>query len=179
MVKRRTGGIATAGRTTMTDERNSAATPSGAGRIYKAAIVLVLAASVAGAFYMKQVKRADNGTDSPSTATAAAEPTATKALPRLVDLGADKCVPCKMMAPILEALKKEQAGKLDVVFIDVWKNPDAANPYNINLIPTQIFFGADGKELFRHEGFFAKEDILAKWKELGVALSMPGGTGTP
>ena len=93
---------------------------------------------------------------------------AATALPKLVDLGADKCIPCKMMAPILEEMKKDYAGKLDVVFIDVWKNADAGKQYGINLIPTQIFFDASGKELFRHEGFFAKEDILAKWKELGV-----------
>ena len=92
----------------------------------------------------------------------------TKNLPRLVDLGADKCVPCKMMAPILEGLKKEYGGRMDVEFIDVWKTPDAGKEYGIRVIPTQIFYGPDGKELFRHEGFFGKEDILAKWKELGV-----------
>ena len=91
-------------------------------------------------------------------------------LPRLVDLGASKCVPCKMMAPILEDLKKECEGRLAVEFIDVWKNPDAGKEYGVRMIPTQIFYGADGKESFRHEGFFGKEDILAKWKELGVDL---------
>jgi thioredoxin 1 len=91
-------------------------------------------------------------------------------LPRLVDLGADKCIPCKMMAPILEGLKKEYQGRMDVVFIDVWKNPDEAKKYGIKIIPAQIFFDALGKELFRHEGFFSKEDILAKWKEFGVTL---------
>jgi thioredoxin 1 len=91
-------------------------------------------------------------------------------LPRLVDLGADKCIPCKMMAPVLKELTKEYEGQLVVEFIDVWKNPDAGKPFNINLIPTQIFFDAAGKELFRHEGFFSKKDILAKWKELGVDL---------
>lgn len=94
-----------------------------------------------------------------------------KALPRLVDLGAGKCIPCKAMAPILEELKKTLAGKLDVQFIDVWENPDAGKKYGINMIPTQIFYGADGKELFRHEGFFGREDILGKWKELGVELN--------
>jgi len=93
-----------------------------------------------------------------------------KAIPRLVDLGATKCIPCKMMAPILEDLKKTYVGKLDVQFIDVWENPDAGKEYGINLIPTQIFYDAAGKELFRHEGFFAKEDILKKWKEFGVDL---------
>ena len=90
------------------------------------------------------------------------------ALPRLVDLGADKCIPCKAMAPILKELNREYAGRMDVEFIDVWKNPKAGKAYRIKLIPTQIFFDASGKELFRHEGFFSKKDILAKWKEFGV-----------
>lgn len=94
-------------------------------------------------------------------------------LPRLVDLGADKCIPCKMMAPVLADLKTNYVGRLEVEFIDVWKKPDAGKPYKIKLIPTQIFFGADGQERFRHEGFFSKEDILAKWKELGVDLGDP------
>lgn len=91
-------------------------------------------------------------------------------LPKLVDLGADKCIPCKMMTPVLEDLKKEYAGKLEVVFIDVWKSADEGSKYKIRVIPTQIFYSGEGKELFRHEGFFAKEDILAKWKELGYEL---------
>ena len=94
-----------------------------------------------------------------------------RALPRLVDLGAGKCIPCKMMAPILEDLKKTCAGRLDVQFIDVRESPDASKQYGIRVIPTQIFYGADGKEVFRHEGFFGKEDILAKWKEFGVDLA--------
>jgi len=92
------------------------------------------------------------------------------ALPRLVDLGADKCVPCKMMAPILEELKTEFAGKFTIDFIDVWKNPTASTEYGIKLIPTQVFYAADGTELFRHEGFYGRDDILAKWRELGIEL---------
>jgi thioredoxin 1 len=99
------------------------------------------------------------------------------ALPRLVDLGADKCIPCKMMAPILAALEKEYAGQLKVEFIDVWKNRGAGERYGIQLIPTQIFFDTTGKELFRHEGFYAKKDILAKWAELGAALQAPDSPG--
>jgi thioredoxin 1 len=91
-------------------------------------------------------------------------------LPRLLDLGADKCVPCKLMVPVLEELKKEYAGKLHVEFIDVWKDPDAGKKYGVEIIPTQIFFDPEGKELFRHSGFFGKADILAKWKELGTPL---------
>jgi thioredoxin 1 len=97
-------------------------------------------------------------------------------LPRLLDLGAGKCIPCKMMAPILEELGKEFAGKLIVEFIDVWQNPDGGKQYGVEMIPTQIFFDANGKELFRHTGFFSREDILAKWKEFGVNLT--GNIGT-
>jgi len=88
-------------------------------------------------------------------------------LPLLLDLGADKCVPCKLMAPILEKMEHDYAGKMDVQFIDVWKKPEAAKPYGVRVIPTQIFYGSDGKELFRHQGFYGKEEILAKWQELG------------
>ena len=90
--------------------------------------------------------------------------------PTVADFGARTCIPCKKMAPILEALKKDYAGKLEVEFIDVWKSENEAKKYGINLIPTQIFFDATGKELFRHEGFYGRDDILAKWKELGVKL---------
>ncbi|MCX6894590.1 MAG: thioredoxin family protein [Verrucomicrobia bacterium] len=102
---------------------------------------------------------------------APAAPAETKPLPKLLDLGADKCVPCKMMAPILVELKKEYAGRLEVEFIDVWKNEAAGEKHKIAMIPTQIFFDAAGKELFRHSGFYSKKDILAKWKELGVDLT--------
>jgi len=94
-------------------------------------------------------------------------------LPRLLDLGADKCIPCKKMAPILAELKSNYVGQLEVEFIDVWKNPAAAKLYKVRLIPTQIFYDANGKELFRHEGFFGQKDILAKWQELGIPLKKP------
>jgi thioredoxin 1 len=84
-----------------------------------------------------------------------------------------------MMATVLKELKKEYDGRMEVLFIDVWKDPDAGKAYRIHLIPTQIFFDASGKELFRHEGFFSKGDILAKWKELGVEFKSqaPAGKG--
>lgn len=92
------------------------------------------------------------------------------ARPRLLDLGATQCIPCKKMAPILEELKREYEGRLDVEFVDVWRIPGAADRYGVQAIPTQIFFDASGRELFRHTGFFAKEEILSKWRELGVDL---------
>jgi thioredoxin 1 len=94
-------------------------------------------------------------------------------LPKLIDLGAGKCIPCKKMAPILEALREDFAGQFDVVFIDVWKNRQAAAPYRIKVIPTQIFFDAAGNELFRHQGFYSRQDILGKWAELGYAFTAP------
>ncbi len=104
---------------------------------------------------------------------AAAVPAAAPALPRLVDLGAGKCIPCKQMKPILAELTRNYAGQFTVVFIDVWENREEGPKYGIRMIPTQIFYGADGKELARHEGFMAKKDILAKWQELGVPLTEP------
>lgn len=101
-----------------------------------------------------------------------------KSLPRLVDLGAKKCIPCKQMIPVLAALTNEYAGRLEVVFIDVWENRDAGKPYGIRIIPTQIFYDGSGKELFRHEGYWSKEAILAKFQELGVDLDVaPGPAG--
>ena len=107
----------------------------------------------------------------PALARKAPKPAPPVALPRLVDLGAGKCIPCKRMAPILEALKVDYAGAVDVQFIDVWQNPQAGRPYGIRLIPTQIFFDRTGRERFRHEGFFAREEIERIFKDsLGVAL---------
>jgi len=74
------------------------------------------------------------------------------------------------MAPILEQLKNDYAGRLRVEVIDIEENLDLINKYHVRVIPTQIFYNASGRELFRHEGFYSKEDILAKWKEHGVEL---------
>ena len=107
----------------------------------------------------------------PSDPVPAAAESATRPLPRLLDLGAGTCVPCKMMAPILDEMKVTFDGQLDVEFIDVRKDNTAARQYGIQVIPTQIFFDPDGKELFRHQGFFSREDMLAKWKELGYEFA--------
>lgn len=92
-------------------------------------------------------------------------------LPVLLELGSVNCVPCKMMAPILDELRETFGGKLEVEFIDVWKNEAAGKLHGIRSIPTQVFFDADGNEIFRHEGFFPRDDIVAKWKELGIGLA--------
>lgn len=151
----------------------------------KLLIVVLLSAAVAAAVVLKQPSRSRTETAavsprSPEASTASAVPKA--ALPRLVDLGAGKCIPCKLMTPILEELRKEYAGRLEVQFIDVWENPEAGKQYGIETIPTQIFYSPGGKELFRHVGFFGKKEILAQWKALGIDLGpgaapdiVPGG----
>lgn len=101
------------------------------------------------------------------TGTAFAE----SALPRpntatMIDLGAKSCVPCKMMAPILEKLEAEYRGKADVVFIDVWQNPDKGKKYGIRAIPTQIFYNKKGEEVGRHQGFLDEKSIRAALDQL-------------
>jgi len=88
-------------------------------------------------------------------------------LPRLVDVGADKCIPCIKMAPILDALREDFTGQMEVTFVDAWKNREEAAAYGVQMIPTQIFYGSDGQELYRHTGFYGRGDILAKWQEFG------------
>ena len=89
-------------------------------------------------------------------------------LPLLVDLGKGTCIPCKKMKPILDELKTEYEGKAVVRIIDLRDEPKEAGRYGIRLIPTQIFFDAGGKEVFRHEGFMDKQSIKAKFAEMGV-----------
>lgn len=91
--------------------------------------------------------------------------------PALIDVGAGTCIPCKLMAPILEELKTELQDKIRVQFLDLNEYPGIAEEYRISVMPTQIFYDASGKELFRHQGFYSKDDILGKWKELGVNIS--------
>jgi len=154
----------------------------GMGAGGKIAIVVALAVVVGLVIWSKN--RSSDKPSSPAPPvemvqrSAVAADTPKAALPRLVDLGAGKCIPCKMMAPILEELKKEYQGKFEVAVIDVWENPDAGKKYGIRVIPTQIFYDASGKELFRHEGFFSKEDILGKWKEFGIEFTSAAGGET-
>ncbi len=95
--------------------------------------------------------------------------TPTSGLVTMIDLGASECLPCKMMAPILEELKKEYEGKADIIFIDVWKNPDQARKFGVRAIPTQIFYDTDGREVYRHMGFMDKKRIVEILSKLGVS----------
>ncbi|MCI5115701.1 MAG: thioredoxin [Candidatus Electrothrix sp. AU1_5] len=86
----------------------------------------------------------------------------------MVDLGAHKCIPCKMMAPILKKLTSEYEGRAAVIFIDVWKDPSQGKKFKISTIPTQIFFDEQGKEVYRHQGFLSEEDIVSQFAKMGV-----------
>jgi len=91
-----------------------------------------------------------------------------KGMVNMIDLGANACLPCKMMAPIMTKLEKNYQGKAAVIFIDVWKLPDQVKRFGIRVIPTQIFYDKTGKEVSRHEGFMNEKDIVAQLKKMGV-----------
>ncbi|MBW1788865.1 MAG: thioredoxin family protein [Deltaproteobacteria bacterium] len=91
-----------------------------------------------------------------------------KGMVTMVDLGADKCIPCKMMAPILKKMEARYKGKAAIVFVDVWKDKGPARRFGIRAIPTQIFFDKSGKEVYRHVGFMNEEGIVNQLKKMGV-----------
>lgn len=86
----------------------------------------------------------------------------------MVDIGAKKCIPCKMMAPIMAELEKEYKDRAAIIFIDVWENPNEGRKFGIQTIPTQIFYDKAGKEVWRHVGFLDKKAIVAMLEKLGV-----------
>lgn len=88
--------------------------------------------------------------------------------PAVIDLGARTCVQCKKMAPILESISNEYRGKASVLFIDVHEDEAAAKRFKVQMIPTQIFFNAQGKEVKRHIGFMDRADILKELKAAGL-----------
>jgi thioredoxin 1 len=92
-----------------------------------------------------------------------------KGMATMVDLGADECIPCKMMVPVMEKVEKKYQGKAAIVFIDVWKNKEPAKRFGIRAIPTQIFFDKQGKEVYRHEGFMGEAEIDRVFKKMGVS----------
>ena len=106
----------------------------------------------------------------PKPAQAAKVPEAPRRLPKMLELGSEKCTPCKMMKPIIEELQKEYKGKIEIEVIDVWKDSSYLDKYDIQSIPTQIFLDENGKEFFRHVGFYPKEDILKVFRDKGYNL---------
>ena len=91
-----------------------------------------------------------------------------KGMVTLIDLGADQCVPCKMMAPILSKLQKDYKDKAAIVVIDVYRHNDQVQRFGIRAIPTQIFFDPNGKEVYRHTGFMSEKAIVEQLTKMGV-----------
>ncbi len=89
-------------------------------------------------------------------------------MPILADFGANKCIPCRQIRPILREIKKEYAGKANVLIIDVWEMPKLAREYRIQLIPTLVFWDPSGKEIFRRSGAWDKDSMVQKLKEAGL-----------
>ena len=121
-------------------------------------IILIVLAAVAGVVVLKKSRQ------EPITTL----PEHTPGMPRLLDLGSKSCTACTLLEPVLEELRKNYAGKLQVDFIDVWEHEQVATDYGVEIIPVQIFFDADGQELYRHQGFISATDILAQFKKLGL-----------
>jgi thioredoxin 1 len=110
--------------------------------------------------------------------TAAPPPTNTKeefqqamknGKPVLVDFGANSCMPCRQLRPILKEIEKEYTGKASILVIDVYKYQDLAREHRVQLIPTLVFFDKGGKEIYRHVGAWDKDSIVGKLKEAGAA----------
>ncbi|MDZ7797738.1 MAG: thioredoxin family protein [Candidatus Marinimicrobia bacterium] len=97
----------------------------------------------------------------------------TEKLPKLVDFKSPTCPPCRAMEPILEELGNEysHAFELELVDVSLPENQDRARKKAIQYIPTQIFYDPEGEQIFRHTGYYSKQDILNKWKELGYEMS--------
>ena len=91
-----------------------------------------------------------------------------KGMVTMIDLGAKKCIPCKMMAPIMEKMEKVYKEKAAIVFIDVWEHREQASRFKIRAIPTQIFYDKAGLEAYRHVGFMSEKEIIRQLKKLGV-----------
>ena len=91
-----------------------------------------------------------------------------KGMVTMIDLGADKCIPCKMMAPIMAKLEKVYEGRAAIVFIDVWKHNEQAGRFGIRAIPTQIFYNEKSREVYRHVGFMGEKAIVDQLKKMGI-----------
>ncbi len=115
-----------------------------------------------------------NNTQKTSSTTAAVAPKKEESSSPLVtmyELGSKKCIPCKAMQKVMDSLEVRYPKDLDIVFHDVW-TPEGkihGKEFGIRSIPTQVFHDINGKEIFRHEGFFSLEEIVALLKKSGVS----------
>lgn len=82
-----------------------------------------------------------------------------------LEIGSKNCIPCKMMQPIMKEIAEEYKGIVKVEFYDLMEDRQIGAKYNIRVMPTQVFLNADGKEFFRHEGFYPKDELAKMLNE--------------
>jgi len=169
------------------------------GSAGKFILLVLIAAAIAGIWFYKNAAEqrvemaAAEDSDFALHVTAAVDLEQLKSygLPIIIDFGADSCIPCKEMAPVLRELNAELRGKAIIKFVDVWKYEELLNGFPISSIPTQVFIGADGKPyspqdpdalLLRlytakdtgehifttHEGGLSKGELMGILAEMGV-----------
>ena len=133
-----------------------------------AILVLVLLALVFTLFMRERQRRNVSDTSMLEMWAETEDPNA----PILLEFGAHGCLPCNQMIPVLKDLRTEYPRSLRVLFInmDDPENQEATEMHTIRVKPTQIFKDPNGTELFRHEGYFSKSEIVEKWQELGYSL---------
>jgi thioredoxin 1 len=88
--------------------------------------------------------------------------------PTLADFGWRNCIPCKMMKPVLETLADNTRGRLNVLIVEAYDHQDLTDKYGIKAIPTQVLFDSQGKEIMRHQGYWAPEEIALELKKIEV-----------
>ena len=88
--------------------------------------------------------------------------------PTIVDFGANGCRACDMMTPILERLQDKYKGKANILFIHSRQEALLAGRYGVRAIPTQVFFDRNGREVFRHSGYYPQNQIEKHLAEMGV-----------
>lgn len=93
-----------------------------------------------------------------------------------IELGSVNCIPCRQMQPVMKAIEKKYGDQVKVVFYDVWRPEQRkyAEQYGIKLIPTQVFLDADGREFFRHEGFYPEAEIDKLLQKRGLKIQVVG-----
>jgi thioredoxin 1 len=122
--------------------------------------------------------RTDTRSGEPADSLAADSTLVLTPLVTFIELGAETCIPCKMMQPVMKEIAEEYQGLVKVIFHDLYKDRQAGQRYKVRVMPTQVFLDAQGKEFFRHEGFYPKQDIEKMLLEL-AGLDKPRQHGHP
>ena len=134
---------------------------------------VALGAFLAAAYLLAQPsitqKPEPQQTSAPAASAAAKASGETAKLPRMVDVGKIYCIPCKMMVPVLQEAQLRYKGKAVIEFVDLEEHPEAAQQYKIMMIPTQVFYNSDGKEVDRHVGFLPFEEVEKMFTKMGVS----------